>query len=360
MGTTLLPKLLQHVKPSPVKNVDFKCLFTEHLCKQGKILSLPTKSLKNPSWVGGDRSYMLLGSLAKLEQALMNWSMDELIRKYDFTPVTVPNIIYDRIIESCGFPTSTARSQVYKLTGGNRSRKSLTEPSGDRDQSCIAGTSEFALAAIHIGDKIAHEELPKRYCALSRCYRAETSRSKSEWGLYRVHYFNKVEMFSFCMPDASGAMHDEFLSIQCDLFNQLGLEYQVLDMPKEDLGASASKKYDIEAWLSGRQSFGEISSTSNCEHYQSSRLNIKYSKMVEEDDQLKMESDFLHTVNGTACSSVRTILAICEQHQTASGRVDVPEPLRPYMNGVEHIPTDRDSHLLAEVDLYPETEQKDF
>lgn len=343
------------MKPKHIRHGDYNCIYAEQLFKQKKILSLPSKAPKNPSWVGGDRSYMLLGSLAKLERALMSWSMDELNQKYSFTPVIVPNIIHGRIIEACGFPTDSSRSQVYKLYGNNNERKQQ-QRSKEVEQPCIAGTSEFSLAAMHIRDTIPSEELPKRYCAMSRCYRAETSRSGTEWGLYRVHYFNKVEMFGFSMPEESNNLHQEFLSIQCDLFDQLELEYQVLDMPKDDLGASASRKYDVEAWMNGRQSFGEISSTSNCEKYQSSRLDIKYSKMVEEEDQLKIESDYLHTVNGTACSSIRTILAICEQHQTESGEVVIPGPLRSYMNGIERIPTERDEHLLAEIELFPETE----
>lgn len=357
----MTPKILKVVKPTAVCSSigsNFKPKFMEHWAQQHGLLSLPTStSPRNVANVGGDKSYMLVSSLANLETALMRWAMNELITKFRFTPVTVPNIIYDHIIDRCGFPTRSERSQVYKVSG--TCEESIIDEnaplrgSTDRTHSCIAGTSEFAIAAIHIGDTIPSEELPRRYCAASRCYRAEASSLSSEWGLYRVHYFNKVEMFGFSMPDKSNQLHEEFLDIQNELFKQLDLQYRVLDMPEDDLGLSAKKKYDIEAWLRGRQRYGEISSTSNCEDYQSSRLNIKYSDMVQEDGQLQLNTGFVHTVNGTACSTIRTLIAIIEQHQIEDGRVKIPKALVPYMKGIDHLPTADDTRLLNEIDLYP-------
>lgn len=360
-GAKTVPRLIELVRPNLEARTNFKPLLMEHFAQKHKLLSMPTNSPKNVAHVGGERSYVLLGSLAKLESALMRWTSDELIRKHQFTPVVVPNILHDHIIERCGFPTRSQRSQVYKLAATSEEsmidEKSTKSTDVNKSHACVAGTSEFALASIHIGDLIPADELPKRYCAKSRCYRAETSNTAKEWGIYRVHYFNKVEMFAFTMPDESNKVHGEFLDIQKDLFSQLDLEYQVLDMPEHDLGLSAKKKYDIEAWMSGRQRFGEISSTSNCEDYQSSRLDIRYSKMIEQDDQLQIEQKFVHTVNGTACSSVRTIIAICEQHQTEDGRVRIPKVLVPYMGENEFLPTKEDASLLEEIDLYPETSQ---
>ena len=373
-GAKMAPKLIELVKPNIVNKytADFKPMLMEHLAQRHKLLSIPTNVPKNVANVGGERSYVLLGSLAKLESALMKWTMNELVSRFNFTPVVVPNIIHDHIIEKCGFPTHSNRSQVYKIAATNKrsilddiSREATTlplQPFNDnsntngrkQSQSCIAGTSEFALASIHVGDVIPHEDLPKRYCAISRCYRAETSSISSEWGIYRVHYFNKVEMFAFTMPAESAKMHQEFLAIQKDLFSQLNLHFQVLDMPEDDLGLSAKKKYDIEAWMGGRQRYGEISSTSNCEDYQSSRLNIKYSRMMERDNQLEIDSGFLHTVNGTACSSIRTIIALFEQNQTEDHRVELPDVLVPYMDGVKSLPTERDLDSLEELDLYPD------
>lgn len=349
-----IPKLVELVVPQVKPWTNCKGNLMERLCQRSKLLSIPTDAGKNISNVGGEKSYALLGSLAKLEKALMKWSLNELVSKHKFTPVIVPNIIHDDVVERCGFPTKSSRSQVYKIS--SNTEDCILNPndksSDNRNQSCIAGTSEFALASIHIGDSIPAVDLPLRYCALSRCYRAETSNTHSEWGLYRVHYFNKVEMVALVLPSESEKMHEELLEIQKDLFTQLGLQFQVLDMPKSDLGLSATKKYDVEAWLSGRGRYGEISSTSNCTDYQSSRLNIRYSKLVEGDDQLQVENGFVHTLNGTACSSIRTMIALIEQHQNEKGKVDLPKTLVPFMDGVTSIPTMDDERLLAEMDLY--------
>lgn len=362
MATKVTPRLVELVKPAlGQQSANFKPQFMEHIAQKLKLLSIPTTLPRNVANVGGDRSYVLLGSLAKLERALMKWTMNELISKHGFRPVVVPNILHDHIIERCGFPTKSHRSQVYKISGTSEGsifdEDSNLISQGGKTNSCIAGTSEFALASIHIGDTIPHDELPKKYCATSRCYRAESSSTTSEWGLYRVHYFNKTEMFAYTMPDQSSQMHEEFLSIQKSLYNQLNLHYQVLDMPEDDLALSAKKKYDIEAWMGGRGRFGEISSTSNCEDYQSSRLNVTYSQMTEKDNQLVVDKGYVHTVNGTACSSIRTLIAIFEQHQTEDGRVEIPDVLVPYMSGAKYLPTQDDDRLLKEIDLYPETSQ---
>lgn len=360
-----IPRLIEHFKPPRCiksTSTDKRPQLMEKFCQSHKLLSYPTLAPKNIGHVCGEKSYVLLGSLAKLERALMNWTMDELLSRHNFTPVVVPNIIFDSIIEKCGFPTKSDRSQVYHISGN--SEESILEPkeintTSDLDSElvkpCLAGTSEFALASMHLSDSIPFEDLPKRYCALSRCYRAETSNISSEWGLYRVKYFNKVEMFAFTTDDDSDNVHEEFLKIQRSLFEQLELEFKILDMPEDDLGLSASKKYDIEAWMPARQRFGEISSTSNCRDYQSSRLNTRFSKMFELNGQLQVSNNFVHTVNGTACSSIRTLIAIFEQHQSEDGsQVAIPKVLVPYMDGVESIPTEDDKRLLAQLDLYPE------
>lgn len=360
VSTRSVPKLIELVKPNLAKKFthDFKPRLMEHIAQHQKLLSIPSNTPRNVSNVGGERSYVLLGSLARLERALMRWTIKELTTKHKFIPVVVPNIIHDHIIERCGFPTKSRRSQVYKISGTNEDsildeNNTSIGDVGSKNLSCIAGTSEFALASIHIRDSIPVDDLPKKYCALSRCYRAETSSTAAEWGIYRVHYFNKVEMFAFTMPDRSKEMHEEFLAIEKDLFKQLGLQFQILDMPDNDLGLSAKRKYDIEAWLPGRQRFGEISSTSNCGDYQSSRLDIKYSQMTERDNQLQIDTGFVHTVNGTACSSIRTLIALFEQHQTEDQRVELPDVLAPYMDGDKYIPSIKDLNQLKELDLYP-------
>lgn len=360
MTSKALPRLVELIKPTLRHDQKpFPRQLMENIMQKHKLLSIPTNDTpRNIAKVGGERSYMLLGSLARLERALSRWTMNELVLKHNFIPVVVPNIVYDHIIEKCGFPTKSKRSQVYKISGTNQEsildENSTNSTSENRTHSCLAGTSEFALASIHIGDTISADQLPKRYCALSRCYRAETSSTSSEWGLYRVHYFNKVEMVALTIPEKSADMHEEFLSIQKKLFNQLNLHYQIMEMPEDDLGLSANKKYDIEAWMIGRNLYGEISSTSNCGDYQASRLNIRYSQLREFNNQLNVDTGFVHSVNGTACSTIRTLIALIEQHQTELGYVNIPEPLVPYMQGIDRIPTDADEKLLAEVNLYPE------
>lgn len=166
----------------------------------------------------------------------------------------------------------------------------------------------MALAGYLSGQTIPAKDMPKKLMAVSRCFRAEAdSSARDEGNLYRVHYFTKVEMFAACHPNQSNHLLEEFRSIQCRLFEGLGLCFKLYDMPIHDLGAPAYRKYDIEAWIPSQNSFGEISSTSNCTDYQSKRLNIYC-----QDDEMKV---LAHTVNGTACAIPRMIIAILEQYQ---------------------------------------------
>lgn len=172
---------------------------------------------------------------------------------------------------------------------------------------CLSGTSEMALAAYFSGKTLEASVLPKKVMAVSRCFRAEASESKVKF--YRVNCFTKVEMFAVCQPDQSNAVHEYFREVQCRLFEKLGLCFKLYDMPIKDLGASAYRKYDIEAYMHSFKGFGEISSTSNCTDYQSKRLNIYY-----RDGDEKYHA---HTVNGTACAIPRMLIAILEQHQVS-------------------------------------------
>lgn len=337
-------KLIQIIKPNLAAIYDGSAtrLTMEQFATKHQLLEIADTSPFNVGILGGEKSYAFRGNLALLERALTRWTMNELITKFSFTPTIVPNILYDDIIERCGFPTKSVRNQVYKIAGSSNesilNKDPLTTESSNKTHTCIAGTSEFALASIHIGDTIPADELPKRYCALSRCYRAETSHISTESKLYRVHYFNKVEMFTFVDPSKSEKTLLEFVDIQKHLFDQLELHYRVLDMPEEDLGLSAKKKIDIEAYMDARGRFGEISSASNCEDYQSSRLNIKYSKMVEKDDELQVETNYVHTINATACATTRLLIALIEQRQTMDGKFIVPQALTSYMHGIKELP----------------------
>ena len=179
----------------------------------------------------------------------------------------------------------------------------------------------MALAYYYSNKVYKPEDLPIRCAAVSRCYRAEASSIFEERGIYRVHQFNKVEMFSICLPSQSEQVHKEFLSLQTELLTNLGVHFKVLDMPPNELGSAAFRKFDIEAWMPGRGMYGEVSSCSNCTDYQSRRLHIKYGN----------EDDFVHTVNGTACAAPRLLITLIETFQSDDKTVKIPEILKQFL-----------------------------
>ncbi|XP_058815849.1 serine--tRNA ligase, mitochondrial [Topomyia yanbarensis] len=285
----------------------------------------------------GHKSYYLTGDLAELEQALIQYTVAKLL-KNGFKLITVPDILPARIIQSCGMNTHGDRNQVYKL-------------SNSHDSLCLSGTSEMALAGYFAGTETKEASLPIKLTAVSRCFRAETSGLQEEKGIYRVHQFTKVEMFSVCRPDQSDAMLEEFKNIEIDLFNQLGLHFQLLDMPACELGAPAYRKYDIEAWMPGRAMYGEISSCSNCTDYQSRRLGILY--RASNDDHLH----YTHTVNGTACAIPRMLIALLENFQNPDKTITIPDPLQRFMRGQKRINRKK---LLPELRLTKRLTQEDI
>lgn len=194
----------------------------------------------------------------------------------------------------------------------------------DHGDLCLSGTSEMALAAYFANRTIPVAEAPVKKIAFSRCFRAETSGLQEEKGIYRVHQFNKVEMFTVGHPSHSEELLEEFKNIQIGLFDELGLHFKVLDMPPHELGAPAYRKYDIETHMPGRDMWGEISSCSNCTDYQARRLNMK---LREESG----EEIYAHTINGTACAVPRMLIALVETNQTGKGSVNIPPALVPYM-----------------------------
>ncbi|XP_034235102.1 serine--tRNA ligase, mitochondrial [Thrips palmi] len=267
----------------------------------------------------GHKAYYLCRELAELEHALIKYVVQRLSKK-GFAFISVPDILHHQIIECCGVATKGKRNIVYRLDAD----KHLA--SAAEGELCLSGTAEMALGGFLMNKKIRREELPKRYVAVSRCYRAETADVAAERGLYRVHQFTKVEMFGASTSCQSEVLLEEFRAIQEEIFNSFNLHLQVLDMPPHELGAPAHRKYDIEAWLPSRNVFGEVSSCSNCTDYQARRLNIQ---CVTDDPA---QNEFVHTVNGTACAIPRLIMAICETHQQKDGTVKLPEVLQPYMS----------------------------
>uniref|UniRef100_A0A1A9WFW9 serine--tRNA ligase n=1 Tax=Glossina brevipalpis TaxID=37001 RepID=A0A1A9WFW9_9MUSC len=272
------------------------------ICKYNNMLR--TTQLGNYT---GSKSYYLFGKLAELEQALIRYALS-ILKQKQFRLLTVPDILPKHIIEGCGMPTDGERSQVYKLESGD----------------CLSGTSEMALAGYFSNTILKENELPIKVAAVSRCYRAETSSLQEEKGIYRVHQFTKVEMFSVCSELESHEMLEHFKDIEIEIFKNLNLHLRLLDMPPEELGASAYEKYDIEAWMPGRQMWGEISSCSNCTDYQAKRLNIKY---ITNDDQNK----WVNTINGTATAIPRLLIALLESNQKGN-KLLVPDVLKDYLN----------------------------
>uniref|UniRef100_A0AAR5P754 serine--tRNA ligase n=1 Tax=Dendroctonus ponderosae TaxID=77166 RepID=A0AAR5P754_DENPD len=215
-------------------------------------------------------------------------------------------------------------------TKGERTQVYTLDPNLHGPDLCLSGTSEIALAGYLTNRVFDPQELPLRLCAVSRCYRAETSSTADERGIFRVHEFTKVEMFIAALPDQSDVILENLRTHQEQFFGSLGIHFQVLDMPPHDLGAPAYRKYDIEAWMPGRNLYGEISSCSNCTDFQARRLNIRYRKA----DGF---TEFVHTLNGTACAIPRLLIALTETFQQSKGTILIPEVLQPFMHNERFI-----------------------
>lgn len=256
--------------------------------------------------VSGSRFGYLKGKGALLELSLVRWTMDNLVEE-GFLPMIPPVLVREHALEGTGF-FPEAREQVYEIP---------------KDELFLVGTSEVPLAAYHGDEILEADELPIRYAGFSTCFRREAGTyGKDTAGIFRVHQFDKVEMFVFTTPDESREEHDRLLAVEEKLVGQLELPYRVVNVAAGDLGASAAKKYDIEAWFPGEQAYREVTSCSNTTDYQARRLKVRY--------RGDKGNTLVHTLNGTACAVGRTILAILENHQQPDGTVVIPEALRPY------------------------------
>jgi seryl-tRNA synthetase len=260
--------------------------------------------------VSGARFYFLRGVGARLEIALMNLALDRALAA-GFTPMITPTLVKPEIMQGTGF-LGAHSDEVYRIEG---------------EDLYLTGTSEVALAGYH-ADEILDVTEPLRYAGWSTCYRKEAgSGGKDTRGIIRVHEFNKLEMFVNILPDEAEAEHARLLQLQEDLLQDLGLSYRVIDTAAGDLGSSAARKFDIEAWVPTQDRYRELTSTSNCTTFQARRLGIRY----------RTESGKtapVATLNGTLATT-RWIVAILETHQRADGSVVVPEPLRPYLGGLD-------------------------
>ena len=257
--------------------------------------------------VSGSRSYYLTGVGALLEFALVNYAISS-ATKAGFIPVIPPVLVKPAAMEGTGF-LGQAAENVYHL---------------EKDDYYLVGTSEVPLAAFHMDEVLDGAKLPLRYAGYSSCFRREAgSYGKDTRGIIRVHQFDKVEMFSFCKPEEAKQEHQRLLQWEKDFLNAMEIPYRVIDVASGDLGSSANRKFDIEAWIPTQDAYREVTSTSNCTEFQGRRLNIRY----KDGDGTKA----IATLNGTLVAIPRMIVAILENHQNADGTVNVPAALQPFL-----------------------------
>ncbi len=258
--------------------------------------------LERGARVSGSRFVYRIGEVALLELALYRFALDRLLQK-GFTPVLPPVLVREEAMYGTGFfPTDEVN--IYAV---------------ERDDLYLVGTSEVALAAMHAGEILDDDSLPLRYAGYSTCFRREAGAAGQDTrGMFRVHQFDKVEMFVFTRPEHSREEHERLLEIEEELVQELDLPYRVVNIAAGDLGASATKKYDIEAWFPGQQRYREITSTSNTTDFQARRLDIRFRR--------DGKPEQVHTLNGTAVTA-RAMIAVMENFQDEDGSIAVPEPL---------------------------------
>jgi seryl-tRNA synthetase len=263
--------------------------------------------------VSGTKFYYLKNEAVFLEFALSRYAMDVLVR-HGFTPTITPDIAREEVAAGIGFNPRGPESNIYTLEG---------------EGTCLVGTAEITLGGYHADSILDGDSLPIRMAGFSHCFRREAGAAgQFSKGLYRVHQFSKVEMFVYCRPQESEAIHEELLAIEEEIFAGLEVPYRVVDTCTGDLGGPAYRKYDIEAWMPGRGEsgeWGEVTSASNCTDYQARRLGVRYRE--------GKERTLVHMLNGTAIAVSRAIIAILENHQQADGSITIPTALQPYFGG---------------------------
>ncbi len=298
----------QHGEP---RKFDFKPKDHVALCE-----ALDLADFEAGTKVSGQKFYFLKNEAVLLEMALVQYAMQTVLKR-GYTPIITPDLARVEVLEGIGFqprdPNLNTR-QIYTVA--------------DTDL-CLIATAEITLGGMHSDQIFQEEQLPKRYIGLSHCFRTEAGAAgRDTRGLYRVHQFTKVEMFVFCTPEQSEAIHLEIKAIEEDIFKGLGLAFHVIDTCTGDLGGPAYRKYDLEAWMPGRGTageYGEVTSTSNCTDYQARRLEVRYK------GKGFKGTKFVHTLNGTAVACTRALVAILENYQQADGSVVIPEVLRPWV-----------------------------
>ena len=268
-------------------------------------LALDVIDMGRAAKVSGSRFAYLKGDLVLLQFALLRYGLD-IIGAKGFVPVIPPVLVREEAMYGTGF-FPTDRAQVYETVDGD----------------CLVGTSEVPLAAMHMQEFLEAGELPLRYAGYSSCFRREAGAAgRDTRGIFRVHQFDKLEMFSFCLPDQAADEHARILAAEEEILQGLGIPYRVVNIAAGDLGAPAAQKFDCEAWMPGQQQYREVTSCSNCTDYQARRLDCRY--------RTDKGPRFVHTLNGTGVTW-RFLIAIMENYQRADGSIAVPEVLRPLM-----------------------------
>ena len=262
--------------------------------------------------VAGSKFYYTKGDLALLENALLQFGLKKVTEK-GFTFMYVPDMVSSRVLEGCGFnPRTSEQSDEYYIEG--------------EDLAMIA-TAEMPLTGYHMDEIIDEKDLPKFYAGYSACFRKEAGTyGKYTRGLFRVHQFNKLEMYCFCLPEQSKEIHEKILGIEEEIWQELNIPYHVINIAAGDLGAPAAKKYDLEYWSPVNQKYQELTSCSNCTDFQARSVNCRVRR---KDGTI----EFVHTLNGTAISLARTMVAMLENYANEDGTFTVPEVLKPYLNG---------------------------
>lgn len=260
--------------------------------------------------VSGVKFYYLKNEAVFLEQALIMYALN-ILRKHGFTPFITPDVAKEEILSGIGFNPRGNESNVYTL---------------EDEGTCLVATAEITLGGYHSGEIIPKDKLPLMYCGLSHCFRREAGAAgQFSKGLYRVHQFSKLEMFVYCTPEESDKLHEKLRLIEEEIFTGLEIPFRVVDTCTGDLGAPAYRKWDLEAWMPGRNGgeWGEVTSTSNCTDYQSRRLNVKYK-------DTDGKNKYVHMLNGTAVALSRAMVAVMENYQTREGEIRIPKALIPY------------------------------
>lgn len=261
--------------------------------------------------VTGAKFYFLKNEAVFLEQALINYALD-ICTKEGFLPFVTPDLAKDEVLLGIGYNPRGVETQIYSV---------------EKTDLNLVGTAEVTMGGYHMNEVLPESELPKKYVALSHCYRTEAgSYGRHSAGLFRVHQFTKVEMFAYALPEKSEEMHTYLKDMEVKIFKGLGMPFRVVDICTGDLGGPAYRKYDLEAWMTSRNGWGEVTSTSDTTDYQARRLNVK----VQRADGKKQ---YLHMLNGTAIATSRALISIIENFQQADGSIIIPEVLRKYMPG---------------------------